>query len=98
MDTFGEYLLAHNVTKKASGYYACYNVNLGLSKGDALALSGLKRHGRLDLCNILAGYDTPSDGTVWSMSKWRSDTQPHMVRTYLPILKLNHINRIGRLS
>ncbi|KAG6463098.1 hypothetical protein O3G_MSEX013666 [Manduca sexta] len=77
VDTFGEYLLAANVSKKHMGVYTVRDVFLGLGKGEALAISGLKRHGRLKLCEMLAGYKLPSDGRIWCMSKWSLDMNPH---------------------
>ncbi|KOB69454.1 Uncharacterized protein OBRU01_16833 [Operophtera brumata] len=60
------------------GIYTLHSVYLGLAKGEALALSGLKRHGRLQLCEILAGYTRASEGKLWCMSKWKQQTLHHM--------------------
>ncbi|XP_012551102.2 cholesterol transporter ABCA5 isoform X1 [Bombyx mori] len=78
MDTFGEYLLALNVTKKMSGYYVVHNVYLGMRKGEIVALSGLKRHGRLTFCQVLAGHLMPSRGQLQCMSQWSLKRQPHL--------------------
>ncbi|XP_028178554.1 ABC transporter A family member 4-like [Ostrinia furnacalis] len=75
--TYGEYLLAVNVSKKETGMFILRNIHLGLGKGEVLALSGLKRHGRLKLCEILAGYKIPSAGEAWCMSKWTLKSEPY---------------------
>ncbi|CAH0405612.1 unnamed protein product [Chilo suppressalis] len=78
VDTFGEYLLAENVLREEKGYYLLRNINLGVGKGEVLAVSGLQRHGRVKLCEILAGYKIPTSGHVWCMSKWKLKIQPYM--------------------
>ncbi|XP_059058370.1 ATP-binding cassette sub-family A member 17-like [Achroia grisella] len=78
IDTFGECLLVANVNKKEDGVYVVRDVNLGMDKGTVIALSGLKRHGRLDLLEVLAGYKMPSSGVLWAMSQWRLNVDPHM--------------------
>ncbi|CAK1544413.1 unnamed protein product [Leptosia nina] len=77
-DTFGEYLLASNISKKVAGIYVIRHVHFGLGKGEALALSGLLKHGRLKLCELIAGYTLPSEGRLWSMSKWSLNRNPYM--------------------
>lgn len=77
--TYGEYLLVENLAKKDMGAYTVHSIYLGLCKGEILALAGLKRHGRLQLCEMLAGYHMASEGQAWCMSKWMQSTQPHMV-------------------
>lgn len=81
IDTFGEYLLVTNLTKRHDGIYKLLNVYLGVGKGQVLAVSGLKHHGRSMLCEILAGYQAPCAGNVWAMSKYKLRSQPHRVRT-----------------
>lgn len=61
------------------GVYTVHSIYLGLGKGEAVALSGLKRHGRLALCEMVAGYHMANEGHAWCMSKWKQDTQPHKV-------------------
>ncbi|CAG9796919.1 unnamed protein product [Diatraea saccharalis] len=85
VDTFGEYLLVDNVNKKEDGYYTLRNINFGVGKGEVLALSGLKRHGRVKLCEILAGYKIPTTGQVWSMSRWKLKEQPYKYTRNLSI-------------
>ncbi|XP_022821324.1 ABC transporter A family member 3-like [Spodoptera litura] len=77
VDTFGDYVLASNVAKKVGNFYAVHNVYLGIGRGEALALSGLKQQGRNTLGEVLAGYKTPDVGNVWAMSKYKLRTQPH---------------------
>ncbi|KAH9633506.1 hypothetical protein HF086_013183 [Spodoptera exigua] len=77
VDTFGDYILASNVAKRIGNFYAVHNLFLGIGRGEALALSGLKAHGRTTLGEILAGYTTPDVGNVWAMSKYKLRTQPH---------------------
>ncbi|XP_026319552.1 ABC transporter A family member 3-like [Hyposmocoma kahamanoa] len=77
VDTFGEYILAVNVSKTEGGMNKLQNVYLGLGKSEAVALSGLMRHGRLLLCQILAGYRMPDEGHVWAMSNYRLNYSPH---------------------
>lgn len=79
VDTFGEYLLAVDMNKKEGGMYLLRHVYLGLGKSQAVALSGLTRHGRVMLCKILAGYTMPDEGHVWSMSNYRLNYSPHNV-------------------
>lgn len=79
VDTFGEYLLAADLTLRLGGEYVIHNVFLGIGKGEAVALSGLKRHGRPQLCEMLAGYREPSYGNVCCMSKYMLKSQPHKV-------------------
>lgn len=55
VNTFGEYLLACNVSQRIYGKSNIGNVYFGLGKGEALAISGLVEHGRLKLCDVLAG-------------------------------------------
>ncbi|CAH2102941.1 unnamed protein product [Euphydryas editha] len=78
VNTFGEYLLACNVSQRSLGKRYIGNVYFGLGKGDALAISGLVDHGRLKLCEVLAGYVLPSEGNLWCLSKWTSNRNPHM--------------------
>ncbi|XP_064072922.1 ATP-binding cassette sub-family A member 17-like [Vanessa tameamea] len=78
INTYGEYLLACNVSKKMFGKNNISNVYFGLGKGEALAISGLLGHGRLELCEILAGYILPSEGDLWCSSKWTLNKNPHM--------------------
>ncbi|XP_073958396.1 uncharacterized protein [Choristoneura fumiferana] len=75
-DTYGEHLLVHNLTRRDSGRYILRNISFGIGKGQALAVVGLKRHGRLRLCEILAGYRLPSDGNAYTISKWNLFTKP----------------------
>ncbi|KAJ8736633.1 hypothetical protein PYW08_007289 [Mythimna loreyi] len=77
VDTFGEYLLVTGLTKRHDGIYMLHNVYLGIGKGEILAVSGLKRHGRSIMCEILAGYEPPCTGNVWAMSKYKLKSQPH---------------------
>ncbi|XP_039755169.1 uncharacterized protein LOC120630088 [Pararge aegeria] len=77
VDTFGEYLLACNVSLRKFGKSVIRNVYLGLGKGEALAISGLSVHGRLRLCEILSGYEMSTEGNLWCLSKWRSNRDPH---------------------
>ncbi|XP_069364004.1 ATP-binding cassette sub-family A member 17-like [Maniola hyperantus] len=77
VDTFGEYLLACNVSQRRFGKSKIRNVYLGLGKGEALAISGLSAHGRLRLCEILAGYQMSTEGNLWCLSKWRLHIDPH---------------------
>ncbi|KAJ8735281.1 hypothetical protein PYW07_006901 [Mythimna separata] len=77
VDTFGEYLLVTDLTKRRDGNYFLHNVYLGIGKGEVVAVSGLKHHGRGMLCEILAGYEAPCSGNVWCMSKYKLQSQPH---------------------
>jgi ABC-type uncharacterized transport system ATPase subunit len=79
VDTFGEYLLSDNVSKKDSGLYILRNINFGIGRGEVLALAGLKRHGREKLCDLLAGYKIPSSGELWCKSKWKLKSEPYNV-------------------
>ncbi|XP_050362505.1 ABC-type organic anion transporter ABCA8-like [Nymphalis io] len=78
INTYGEYLLACNVSKKIYRKTNISNVYFGLGKGEALAISGLLEHGRLELCEILAGYKLPNEGDLWCSSKWTLSRNPHM--------------------
>lgn len=71
--------MASNVAKRIGNFYAVHNVYLGIGRGEALALSGLKQQGRTALGEILAGYKTPDVGNVWAMSKHKLRTEPHNV-------------------
>ncbi|KPJ09459.1 ATP-binding cassette sub-family A member 3 [Papilio machaon] len=75
--TFGEYLLAVDVTKKHIGECIIRHLYLGLEKGEVKAVSGLVLHGRRNLCEILAGYKIPTDGKLWAMSTWEVRRHPH---------------------
>ncbi|CAB3240181.1 unnamed protein product [Arctia plantaginis] len=77
VDTFGEYICAENLSRRDTGLYVVRSAYLGLGRGGAQAISGLKRHGRLDLLEILSGYRIPCVGNVWAMSKWNLATNPH---------------------
>ncbi|CAH3968524.1 unnamed protein product [Pieris brassicae] len=77
-DTFGEYLLAKDVSRKVQGVYVIRHVHLGVRKGEALAISGLLKHGRLKLCEVVAGFKLPSDGRLWSVSKWSLNRNPYL--------------------
>ncbi|KAF9803313.1 hypothetical protein SFRURICE_007159 [Spodoptera frugiperda] len=68
VDTFGDYVLASNVAKRIGNFYAVHNVYLGIGRGEALALSGLKQQGRTALGEILAGYKTPDYSQQVSIS------------------------------
>ncbi|KAJ0182774.1 hypothetical protein K1T71_002143 [Dendrolimus kikuchii] len=85
VDTFGEYLLACNVHRKQMGIYTIRNIYFGLGKGEALALSGLKRHGRQTLCEVLAGYKMPSEGQIWCMSRWSVGNNPHKFKSHVSV-------------
>ncbi|KAL0851540.1 hypothetical protein ABMA28_007329 [Loxostege sticticalis] len=65
--TFGEYVLAHNITKKDEGLFMLRDINFGIGKGEVLALSGLKRH----------GYKISDSGEMWCMSKWKLKSDPY---------------------
>ncbi|XP_022126096.2 ABC transporter A family member 4 [Pieris rapae] len=77
-DTFGEYLLAKDVSRNVQGVYVIRHIHFGLGKGEALAVSGLLKHGRLKLCEVIAGYRLPSDGRLWSVSKWSLNRNPYL--------------------
>ncbi|CAF4949717.1 unnamed protein product [Pieris macdunnoughi] len=77
-DTFGEYLLAKDVSRRVQGVYVIRHVNFGLGKGEALAISGLLKHGRLKLCEVITGFKLPSDGRLWSASKWSLNRNPYL--------------------
>ncbi|XP_013188642.2 ABC transporter A family member 4-like [Amyelois transitella] len=77
VNTFGESLLCANLTKKDLGEYVLRNIYLGLGRGEALAISGLKKHGRVALIEMLAGLTIPTSGELWSKSKWKLNTNPH---------------------
>lgn len=85
IDTFGEYLLACNVYRRHMGIYAIRNVYLGIGKGEVLALSGLKRHGRQKLCEVLSGFRIPSQGHIWCMSKWSLEKNPHQFKSQISV-------------
>nr|XP_049704612.1 ATP-binding cassette sub-family A member 17-like [Helicoverpa armigera] len=85
VDKFGEYLLAAGITLRSGGVYAVHNIYLGIGKGEAIALSGLKRHGRTLLCEVLAGYKSPCDGNLWAMSKDKLMTEPHQYSQHVSI-------------
>ncbi|XP_038207795.1 ABC transporter A family member 4-like [Zerene cesonia] len=76
-DTFGEYLLASNMSQRHYGKYVIRHINFGIGRGEVLALSGLLHHGRLKLCELLAGLKLPNEGRLWSMSKWSLDRNPY---------------------
>ncbi|CAG9581060.1 unnamed protein product [Danaus chrysippus] len=72
------HLLALNVSQRHYEKSMIRNVYLSLSKGEVLAISGVLEHGRLRLCEILAGYQLPTDGKLWSLSKWTVLQNPHL--------------------
>ncbi|XP_053616877.1 ATP-binding cassette sub-family A member 17-like [Plodia interpunctella] len=77
INTFGESLLCANLTEKRLGEYVLRNVYLGLGRGEALAISGLKKHGRVALIETLAGLNIPSCGQLWAKSKYKLNSTPH---------------------
>ncbi|XP_063395629.1 ABC transporter A family member 4-like [Cydia fagiglandana] len=76
-DTFGENLLVNNLSKRINGVYKLSHISFGIGKGEALSLVGQSRAGRLDLCEILAGFKMPSSGTISAMSRWSLTIDPH---------------------
>ncbi|XP_061385750.1 ATP-binding cassette sub-family A member 17-like [Danaus plexippus] len=72
------YLLAHNISQRHYEKSIIRNVYLSLSKGEVLAISGVLEHGRLRLCEILAGFQLPTDGQLWCLSKWTLLRNPHL--------------------
>ncbi|XP_049878156.1 retinal-specific phospholipid-transporting ATPase ABCA4-like [Pectinophora gossypiella] len=76
LDTFGEYLLAVNLSRVWNNKYVVRNVHLGVGRGEALAIAGLMRHGRTILCEMLSGYKKRNEGHLWAMSKYRLKYSP----------------------
>lgn len=85
IDTFGEYILAQDLTKKQIGYPDIIGIYLGVGKGEAVAITALKTHGRRQLCDLLAGVTMADGGNVWSMSKWLQAKDPHMVGLFFVV-------------
>ncbi|XP_063357969.1 ABC transporter A family member 4-like, partial [Cydia amplana] len=77
-DTFGENLLVNNLSKRVDGAYKLSRISFGIGKGEALSLVGQSMGGRLELCEILAGFKMPSSGSISAMSRWSLTTDPHM--------------------
>ncbi|CAH2049945.1 unnamed protein product, partial [Iphiclides podalirius] len=75
--SFGEYLLAVNVTRASTSSCTIRNVYFGMGRGQVISLSGLIHHGRKNLCDLLAGYKLPSEGQLWAMSTWELSRHPH---------------------
>ncbi|XP_063616236.1 ABC transporter A family member 4-like, partial [Cydia splendana] len=76
-DTFGENLLVNNLSKRVNGAHKFSRISFGIGKGEALSLVGQSRAGRLDLCEILAGFKMPSSGSISAMSRWSLTIDPH---------------------
>ncbi|CAG9118000.1 unnamed protein product [Plutella xylostella] len=74
---FGEYLLVNGVSLKQHGLFSLTNIYLGVGRGGALAVSGIGRHGRVALCELLAGYRLPTGGDALVMSKYSLWRSPH---------------------
>ncbi|XP_050680663.1 uncharacterized protein LOC126976396 [Leptidea sinapis] len=78
-DTFGEYLLACDVSRVRSGvFYVIRHLSFGIGRGEVLAISGQYYRGRQKLCELVAGYRLPTSGNLWSMSKWSINVGPYM--------------------
>ncbi|XP_063549136.1 uncharacterized protein LOC134756238 [Cydia strobilella] len=77
-DTFGENLLVNNLSKRVNGSYKLSRIFFGIGKGEALSLVGQSMGGRLELCEIIAGFKMPTSGSISAMSRWSLTTDPHM--------------------
>lgn len=79
VNTFGECLLVNDLSDKKLGTFILKDIYFGLRNGEALAVSGLKAHGRVALCNTLSGFMLPSDGDSIAVSKYSLRKDPHRV-------------------
>lgn len=69
----------NGVSLKQHGLFSLTNIYLGVGRGGALAVSGIGRHGRVALCELLAGYRLPTGGDALVMSKYSLWRSPHKV-------------------
>ena len=58
------FLQIRNVVKDFSGYKAVNNVSLDIAKGEIFALLGSSGCGKTTLLRMLAGFETPSSGSI----------------------------------
>jgi putrescine transport system ATP-binding protein len=58
------FLQIRNVVKDFSGYKAVNNVSIDIAKGEIFALLGSSGCGKTTLLRMLAGFDTPTSGTI----------------------------------
>ena len=63
-DASAAFLQIRNVVKDFSGYKAVNNVSLDIAKGEIFALLGSSGCGKTTLLRMLAGFDTPTAGSI----------------------------------
>src|SRR5213595_659271 len=58
------YLLIHNLVKEFDGVRAVNDVSVSINKGEIFALLGSSGSGKSTLLRMLAGFETPSAGSI----------------------------------
>ncbi len=62
--TAGAFLQIRNVVKDFDGHRAVDNVSIDIAQGEVFALLGSSGCGKTTLLRVLAGFETPSSGTI----------------------------------
>src|SRR4051794_2543041 len=57
-------LVLRNITKKFGGYTAVDNLNLTLNEGELVSLLGSSGCGKTTTLRMIAGFMTPTEGTI----------------------------------
>ena len=58
------FLQIQNIVKEFDGHRAVDNVSLDIAKGEVFALLGSSGCGKTTLLRMLAGFETPTSGTI----------------------------------
>jgi sulfate transport system ATP-binding protein len=62
-------ILIDNISKKFGNFQALNHINLEIKSGSIIALLGPSGSGKSTLLRIIAGLDTPDEGTIWISGK-----------------------------
>src|SRR5438309_611766 len=72
------FLQIKNVVKEFDGHRAVDNVSIDIAKGEVFALLGSSGCGKTTLLRVLAGFETPTSGTITLDGRDLADLPPYV--------------------
>src|SRR5678809_1652046 len=72
------FLRIQNVVKDFDGHRAVDNVSIDIAKGEVFALLGSSGCGKTTLLRMLAGFETPTSGTITLDGQNLADLPPYV--------------------